>query len=263
MVELKTRGEIDMMRAAGRVVGAALTAVREHAAVGVPLRTLDEVAAAVIDEAGAKPSFLHYLPASASTPYPAVVCASVNDVVVHGIPGDYRLADGDLVSIDCGAHIDGWHGDSAISFIVGTPRAEDETLIAVTARALEAGIAAAVPGGKLGDIEHAVGVVGRAAGYGIPAELGGHGVGRAMHEEPHLRNEGRAGRGARLRAGLVLAIEPMFVAGGRDGIREDDDGWALRTADGSRAAHVEHTVAITDEGPVILTARDVPARARG
>lgn len=261
MVELKSRGEIEMMRAAGRVVSAALAAVRSHATVGVRLRDLDEVAATVMADAGARPSFLHYQPTFAVTPYPAVICASVNDVVVHGIPGDYRLADGDLVSIDCGACLDGWHGDAAITLTIGHPRPEDEQLIAVTTRALEAGIAAAQPGGRLGDIEHAVGLVGRSAGYGIPAELGGHGVGRSMHEEPHLRNEGRPGRGLRLRPGLVLAIEPMFIAGGHDGVREDDDGWTIRTVDGTRAAHVEHTVAITEDGPEILTRHEAPDTA--
>lgn len=259
MVELKTAAQIQTMAGAGRIIAAALAAVRQQAAVGVRLCELDEVAASVIADAGAKPSFLHYRPAFAATPFPAVICASVNDVVVHGIPGDYRLADGDLVSIDCGANVDGLHGDSAISFIVGNPRPGDSELIDTTVRALEAGIAAAVPDGRLGDIASAVGVIGRVGGYGIPRELGGHGVGRSVHEDPQLANEGSPGRGMRMRPGLVLAIEPMFLAGGRDGLVEDDDGWALRSADGSRAAHAEHTVAVTQDGPVVLTARAVLA----
>ncbi|HET8643726.1 MAG TPA: type I methionyl aminopeptidase [Pseudonocardiaceae bacterium] len=254
MIELKSPGQLDRMRAAGRLVAAALAAVRSHAAVGVSLRELDAVAAAVIADAGARSSFLHYRPRSAPTPYPAVICASVNDAVVHGIPTGYRLADGDLVSIDCGAIVDGWHGDSAISFTVGTPRPADLALIETTERALAAGIAACRPGAKLGDVSHAVGRVARAAGYGLLADHGGHGVGRAMHELPHVPNEGRPGRGMRLRPGLVIAIEPMLHAGGSDAYRIGEDGWTLYTADGSRAAHAEHTVAITPDGPVVLTA---------
>jgi methionine aminopeptidase, type I len=253
-VELKTDTELEAMRAAGRVVAKALQAVRTHAAVGVPLRELDAVAAEVIRESGAKPAFLNYKPGFAPTPFPAVICASVNDVVVHGIPNRYRLRDGDLVSIDCGARLDGWTGDAAISFIVGTPRPEDVRLVETTERALEAGIAAAVVGGRLGDIGHAIASVGRPAGYGIVTDFGGHGIGRRMHEDPSVPNESRPGRGLTLRHGLVLAIEPMFMAGGRDRYRTARDGWALHTIDGSRAAHVEHTVAITEDGPRVLTA---------
>jgi methionyl aminopeptidase len=254
VIELKTPAELDAMRVAGRVVASALTAVRVHAAVGVPLLELDEVAAAVMADAGATSSFQHYHPAFAPTPFTGVICASVNDVVVHGIPSDYRLADGDLVSIDCGAHVDGWHGDSAISFVVGTADPADLELIAVTQRALDAGIAAAQPGARLGDVSHAVGVIGRAAGYGIPADFGGHGIGRAMHEAPSVPNTGKAGRGLTLRPGMAIAIEPMFIAGGHDGYYPAADGWALHSADGSRAAHIEHSVAITEDGPRVLTA---------
>jgi methionyl aminopeptidase len=254
MIELKTRTELDAMRAAGRVVAAALAAMRERAAVGVTLLDLDAVAAQVIADARATPSFLHYQPRFAPTPYPATICASVNDAVVHGIPTGYQLADGDLLSIDCGAHLDGWCGDAAISFVVGSPDPRDIALVDATERALSAGIAAARPGNRLGDVSHAVGQVARRGGYGLLADYGGHGVGRAMHEPPHVPNEGRPGRGPRLVVGLVLAIEPMLIAGGRDGYRVDPDGWTLRTADGSRAAHAEHTVAITEDGPVVLTA---------
>lgn len=253
MIELKTSGELAAMREAGRVVADALAAVRAHAEVGVSLLDLDEAAAAVITKAGARPSFLHYHPSFASSPYPAVICASVNDAVVHGIPGRNRLADGDLVSIDCGAHLDGWCGDAAISFVVGRADPADLTLIATTEQALHAGIAAARPGQRLGDVSHAIGTVGRAAGYGLLDRHGGHGVGRAMHEAPHVPNEGRPGRGLLLRPGLVIALEPMLLAGGRDTYRTDADGWTVRTSDGSRAAHAEHTVAITDDGPRILT----------
>jgi methionyl aminopeptidase len=253
MVELKTRGEIEAMREAGRVVARALTAAREHAAVGVTLKELDEIAHSVITDAGATSPFLNYRPHFAMTPFPAVICTSVNDAALHGIPDAYRLEDGDLLSIDCGATLDGWTGDSAISFSVGRARLADERLIATTAAALDAGIAAATPDGKLGDISAAIAGVGRAASLGICGDFGGHGIGRQMHEDPHVANEGRAGRGLRLRPGLVLAIEPWFLAGGKDDYVVDDDGWTLRSADGSRAAHVEHTVAITDDGPWILT----------
>lgn len=253
MIELKTPTELDLMRAAGAVVADALAAVREHAAVGIRLRDLDAVAADSIAAAGALPSFLNYHPSFAPTPFPGVICASVNDVVVHGIPDDYRLADGDLVSIDCGAHLRGWHGDSAISFVVGRGADADRDLVATAEQALRAGIAAAVVGGRLGDIAHAIGEIGRAAGYGIPDDFGGHGIGRAMHESPSVPNDGTAGTGLILRPGMVLAIEPMFMAGGKDRYRFAEDGWAMHTVDGSRAAHVEHSVAITEAGPQVLT----------
>ncbi|MBZ9642294.1 M24 family metallopeptidase, partial [Streptomyces sp. PSKA30] len=163
---------------------------------------------------------------------------------------------GDLVSIDCGAELNGWVGDSAISFVVGTPRAADLRLIETAERALNAGIEAAVVGNRIGDIAHAVGSVCRSAGYGIMDGFGGHGVGRRMHEDPPVPNEGRPGRGLPLRHGMVLAIEPMLIAGGRDDYHTSPDGWTLRTNDGSRAAHTEHTVAITEAGPRILTARN-------
>jgi methionyl aminopeptidase len=253
MVEIKTDAAMDAMREAGRVVARALETTRAAARPGVSLRELDEVARQVIREAGAKPTFLDYHPPFAPVPYPAVICASVNDAIVHGIPGGYRLRDGDLLSIDCGAELDGWTGDSAISFTIGPPSAADQRLIDTARDALAAGIAAARPGSRIGDIAHAVGRTGRAAGYGIPQGFGGHGIGRRMHEAPDVPNEGRPGRGFPLRHGLVLAIEPMLLAGGLDGYHCAPDGWTLRTDDGSRAAHVEHTVAITDDGPRVLT----------
>ncbi|KNB52370.1 type I methionyl aminopeptidase [Streptomyces caatingaensis] len=253
MVEIKTDGELDAMREAGRVVARALAATRKAAEVGVRLRELDEVARGVLDEAGATSPFLGYRPSFAPSPFPGVICASVNDAVVHGIPGDYRLRDGDLVSVDCGARLDGWTGDAAISFIVGTPRPADVALVDATRRALDAGIAAARAGHRMGDVSHAIGSVAAAARCGMPADFGGHGIGRTMHEDPHVPNRGRPGRGFPLRHGLVLAIEPMLMAGGSDDYRTDADGWTLRTADGSRAAHIEHTVAVTEDGPRILT----------
>ncbi|GLX22802.1 MULTISPECIES: type I methionyl aminopeptidase [Streptomyces] len=254
MVQLKTDRSIDEMRAAGRVVAHALAAVREAARVGVSLLELDAVARAVLRDAGATSPFLGYRPHFAPVPFPAVVCASVNDAIVHGIPDGYRLRDGDLVSIDCGAKLRGWVGDAAVSFTVGRPRAEDLRLVETAERALAAGIAAAVPGNRIGDIAHAVGTVCRSAGYGIPEGFGGHGVGRTMHEDPGVPNEGPPGRGTKLRPGMVIAIEPMLIAGGTDDYACDPDGWTLRTTDGSRAAHAEHTVAVTAAGPRILTA---------
>jgi len=242
------------MRAAGRVVATALDEVRKQAAVGVSLAELDDVARSVLASHHATSPFLGYQPSFAHSPFPAVICASVNDAALHGIPGRYKLVDGDLVSIDFGATLGGWTGDSAISFTVGRPRPADLRLIDTAQRALMAGIAAARPGGRLGDVSAAIGAVARAAGYGLHTDFGGHGVGRSMHEPPSVPNDGKAGRGLKLEPGLVIAIEPWFMAGGLDAYRVDPDGWTLRTTDGSRAAHVEHTVAVTPAGPQILTA---------
>jgi methionyl aminopeptidase len=253
MVEIKTDTALETMREAGRVVANALAAVREAAAVGVRLRELDEAARTVLASAGARSPFLGYQPSFAPIPFPAVICASVNDALVHGIPDDYSLRDGDLVSIDCGAELDGWTGDAAISFTVGTSRPADRELIATTQQALDAGIAAAAIGHRIGDISHAISTVARKADCGMPTDFGGHGIGRRMHEDPHVPNYGRPGRGFPLRHGLALAIEPMLMAGGHNDYRTDVDGWTLRTIDGSRAAHIEHTIAITKDGPRILT----------
>jgi methionyl aminopeptidase len=253
MVEIKTDAALDAMREAGRVVARALAAVREAAGVGVSLQELDEAARSVLAEAGAGSPFLGYRPSFAPVAFPAVICTSVNDAVSHGIPTRYRLRDGDLVSIDCGAQLDGWTGDAAITFTVGTPRPGDLELIEATQQALDAGVAAAQVGSRIGDISHAIDTVARKAACGMPADFGGHGIGRRMHEDPHVPNRGRPGRGFPLRHGLVLAIEPMLMAGGQNTYRTDIDGWTLRTTDGSRAAHIEHTVAITDQGPRILT----------
>ena len=255
MVEIKTAGEIQAIRAAGRVVAQVLAAVCDQAKAGVRTAELDEVARDVLARAGAVSPFLGYQPGFAPVPFPAVICTSVNDAALHGIPGRYRLADGDLLSVDCGAVLDGWTADAAVSFTVGAPLTStaDARLIATTGDALRAGIAEAVPGARIGDISAAIGAAGRAAGYGICTDFGGHGVGRAMHEDPHVPNEGRPRRGHRLVPGLVIAIEPWFLAGGRDLYRIDRDGWTIRSGDGSRAAHAEHTVAVTDDGPQVLT----------
>jgi methionyl aminopeptidase len=253
MVEFKTESEIEAMAAAGAVVSEALRAVVDHARPGRTTADLDKVAADVLARHGAGSPFLNYHPSWAPSPFPAVLCASVNDAVVHGVPNGEVLADGDLVSVDFGATLRGWCGDAARSFIVGTPRPRDAALIAVTDAALAAGIAAVRPGNTLGDVGYAIGKVARGAGYGMLADHGGHGIGRTMHEAPHVPNEGRPGKGMKLRPGLVIAIEPMLIADGTDDYVHDSDGWTLRTATGARAAHSEHTVAITRDGARILT----------
>jgi methionyl aminopeptidase len=254
VVVLRSAAEIETLREAGRVVATTLAAVAAAAKPGVRLLDLDGLAAEVIAEAGAKPSFLGYQPGWAPVPYPGVLCLSLNEAIVHGIPDRRVLVDGDLLSIDCGAYIDGYHGDAALTIGVGTLDHDGRRLIETTARALAAGIAAARPGARLGDIGHAVESLARPAGYGLPPSLGGHGVGTAMHEDPHVSNTGRPGRGFPLREGLVIAIEPMLIESGRDGRHTLPDGWTVVTSDGSRAAHFEHTIAITADGPVILTA---------
>ncbi|MTV24308.1 type I methionyl aminopeptidase [Nitriliruptoraceae bacterium ZYF776] len=254
MIVRKSAQDIAALREAGRVVARAHERMQAAAAPGVTLRDLDEVARDVLREHGATSAFEGYQPHFATSPFPGVICSSVNDVIVHGIPDDRVLEDGDLVSIDFGAILDGWVGDAARSYVVGTARDEDLALIRGTEDALAAGIAASVPGNRIGDIAHAIGTIGRDRGYGIPEGWGGHGVGREMHEDPSVPNEGPPGRGLKLKAGLVIAIEPMFHAGGDDGFTLDDDGWTIRTADGSRASHSEHTIAVTADGPVILTA---------
>ncbi len=253
MVEIKTAGEIQAMRAAGQVVAQILAAVHDQAKAGMRLTELDEIARDVLAGAGAVSPFLGYQPGFAPAPFPAAICTSVNDAALHGIPGRYRLTEGDLLSVDSGATLDGWAADATISFTIGPPGPADAHLIATTGEALSAGIAAAVPGARIGDISAAIGAVGRAAGYGICTDFGGHGIGRAMHEDPHIPNEGSPRRGRRLVPGLVIAIEPWFLAGGKDVYQIDDDGWTIRSGDGSRAAHIEHTVAVTEDGPQVLT----------
>ena len=253
MVELKTAGEIEAMAAAGAVVARALAETRSAAAPGVRLVELDQLARDVLSDAGATSPFLGYQPSFAHTPYPGVLCLSVNDAVLHGIPDRYRLRDGDLLCVDCGATLDRWTGDAATSFCIGQANGCDARLLERTEAALGAGIAAAQPGARIGDVSAAIGAVAREAGYGLHTDFGGHGVGHTMHESPHIPNDGRPGRGLRLQAGITIAIEPWFLAGGEDAYRVDDDGWTLRSADGSRGAHFEHTIAVTDEGPRILT----------
>jgi methionyl aminopeptidase len=254
MVAFKTPRELAIMREAGRVVARTLERVAQAAAPGVRLAELDAIAARTIKEHEARPSFLHYHPRWAPTPYPATLCLSVNDVVVHGIPDTRALRAGDILSIDCGAVLGGYHGDAAITIPIGSVDAAAARLMEVTEQALRRGIEAAVAGSRLGDIGHAVQSVARAAGYGILDGCGGHGIGTAMHEDPAVPNTGRPRRGMRLHEGLTIAIEPMFIEGGHDDGRVLPDGWTIATADRSRAAHFEHTIAVTADGPVVLTA---------
>jgi methionyl aminopeptidase len=253
-VAFKTPHELAIMREAGRVVARTLDRVAQVAAPGVQLAELDAIAARSIKEHEARPSFLHYHPRWAATPYPATLCLSVNDVVVHGIPDTRVLETGDILSIDCGAELGGYHGDAAITLPIGTVDAAATRLMETTSEALRRGIDAAVTGNRIGDIGHAVESVARGAGYGILAGCTGHGVGTAMHEDPAVPNTGRPRRGLRLREGLTIAIEPMFIEGGHDDGHVLGDGWAIATVDGSRAAHFEHTIAVTSDGPVVLTA---------
>ena len=253
MIELRTPAEIEQMRPAGRFVADVLEQTAAAAHVGVNLLELDALAHDLIRRRGAESCYIDYHPSFGASPFGKVICTSVNDAVLHGLPHDYRLQDGDLLTLDFAAGVDGWVADSAVSLVVGTPRDEDLRLIETTRRALAAGIQAAQPGGRIGDISAAIAAVAHAEGYSINTQFGGHGVGRTMHGDPHISNDGRAGRGYPLRPGLVIAIEPWFLAT-TDEIYTDRDGWTLRSANGSRGAHSEHTVAITPEGPLVLTA---------
>jgi methionyl aminopeptidase len=254
VIELLTPTEIDRMRPAGRFVAQVLTALEDAADVGVNLLELDALAHRMIRDRGAESCYIDYHPSFGASPFGKVLCTSVNDAVLHGLPHDYALVDGDLLSVDFAASVDGWVCDSALTVQVGTPREEDQRLVATTREALAAAIDAVRPGNRLGDVSAAIGEVARAAGYGVNLQFGGHGVGRTMHGDPHVPNDGRPGKGMRLQPGLVIAIEPWFMAG-TDEIYTDPDGWTLRSVDGSRGAHSEHTVAVTDAGPVVLTER--------
>lgn len=257
-MELRTPGEIDAMAEAGQVVAKVLAATRQAAVeqldAGVTGKDLDAVAAQVLSDNGADSCYVGYHPAWAPSPYPAVLCVSVNDVVVHAIPDDKQLQPGDVVSVDFACSKDGWCADAALTFVLGpTPDPAVLTMIDTAERSLSAGIAEMRRGNQLGDVSHAIGATARADGYGLLADHGGHGIGREMHGSPFVENEGRAHRGPKLKSGLVLCLEPMLQLGGRDDYRHTADGWGVATADGSVACHVEHTVAITDDGPRVLT----------
>ncbi|MCW2819928.1 MAG: methionine aminopeptidase type, partial [Marmoricola sp.] len=244
MIELRSPAEIEQMRPAGRFVADVLAALERAAGVGVNLLELDALAARMIAERGATSCYVDYHPSFGAMPFGKVLCTSVNDAVLHGLPHDYTLRDGDLLSVDFAASVDGWVADSAVSLVVGTPAQADLDLIDTTERALAAAIEVARPGHRLGDISAAIAAVARADGLSINTDFGGHGVGRTMHGDPHVANDGRPGRGLKLQPGLVIAIEPWFLQT-TDQLYTDKDGWTLRSGDGSRGAHSEHTIAIT------------------
>jgi len=249
-VTIKRPAEIGRMRAAGAILADILEVLRAELRPGVSTGELDEIAARMIRDAGAVSSFMGY---GSNPPFPGVICASINDEVVHGIPSPRRLiADGDLVSIDIGCIVDGWHADCARTWIVGEVPREVSDLVDATRRGMEAGIAAAVPGNRLGDVGHAIESVAHERGYGIVRPFVGHGIGRSMHEEPQVANYGRPGTGLLIEAGMCFAIEPMFNLGG-DEVFVEDDGWTVRTADGGLSAHFENTISVTDAGPELLT----------
>lgn len=252
MVELKTPAEIEKMRVTGQFVAQTLSEVRERARVGVNLLELEALVRERIRERGAVSCYWDYAPSFGRGPFRNTICLSVNDAVLHGLPFDYALRDGDMLTADLAVGIDGWVADAATTVIVGTPADADARLAAATEEALAAAIAVAVPGNRIGDISATIAAVASAHGYPVNNQFGGHGLGRTMHEDPHISNIGHPGRGMRLQTGLTIAIEPWFAAT-TDKIVVDPDGWTLRSADGSRTAHSEHTIAVTADGPQILT----------
>jgi methionyl aminopeptidase len=243
---VRSADEIDKMRKAGKVVAEMHEKIRAAIKPGVTTAQLDKIGRQVIDRRGARSNFLGY------HGFPAVICASPNDVIVHGIPGDYRLKEGDIISIDCGAIVQGYHGDAAFTAGVGTISDEAQRLLEVTEASLFAGIEQMVDGNRIGDIGHAVQKVAEGAGFGVVREYVGHAIGTEMHEKPEVPNFGRPGKGARLKVGNVFAVEPMVNVGAPE-TRLLDDGWSVVTADGSLSAHFEHSIAITEDGPEVLT----------
>ena len=252
MITIKSRREFVKMARAGAAVAAVHAAVRDAARPGVSLVELDEIGAAVIADHRCTSSFLGY-----HGTYPATLCLSPNDAIVHGIPNDHRLREGDILSVDAGAIFEGFHGDAAFTMPIGEISDQATRLIQVTEEGMWAGVRMVHKGSRLGDIGAAVAAVGQTHGYGVVEEYVGHGIGRAMHEEPQVPNYGEPGRGMRLRVGMALCVEPMFNLGSRH-TKVDADGWTVRTADGSLSAHFEHTVAITPDGSMIFTASPEP-----
>lgn len=253
MIEILNNAELARAAITGQLVGTILHDLKARIRVGTNLLEVDRWAKAMILDADATSCYVDYDPSFGRGPFGHYICTGVNDAVLHGKPHDYRLAEGDLLTLDLAIVKNGVAADAAISFIVGSPReAADEALIDVTERALAAAIAAARPGARVGDISHAIGTVLASAGYEINMEFGGHGIGSTMHQDPHVANDGRAGRGVRLRSGMLLAIEP-WVMSDTNQLITDDDGWTLRSATGCRTAHTEHTVAIVEDGARILT----------
>jgi len=253
MIEILSTAELARARDTGALVAGILQALRSRTTVGTNLLDIDRWAQTMILEAGARSCYVDYAPSFGRGPFGHYICTGVNDAVLHGLPHDYALADGDLLTLDLAVSLGGVAADAAISFLVGGAKPpQSVAMIETTERALSAGIAAAVPGARVGDVSHAIGSVLGAAGYPINTEFGGHGIGSTMHQDPHVANTGRPGRGYRLRPGLLLALEPWVMADTAE-LVTDADGWTLRSATGCRAAHSEHTIAITDAGPEILT----------
>ena len=253
MIEILTPAEVARGRETGALVGHILHTLKGRSTVGTNLLDIDRWAKEMILGAGAVSCYVDYAPSFGRGPFGHYICTAVNDAVLHGMPHDYTLADGDLLTLDLAVILDGIAADAAISFVVGpTQPAESVALIDATERALAAGIAAANPGARIGDISHAIGTVLEEAGYPVNTEFGGHGIGSTMHQDPHVVNTGRPGRGFTLRPGLLLALEPWVMAD-TDVLVTDADGWTLRSATGARTAHTEHTVAITEHGAEILT----------
>ncbi|GEO94379.1 type I methionyl aminopeptidase [Kocuria turfanensis] len=253
MIEILHPGETARAKDTGALVAGILQTLRNRITVGTNLLDIDRWTRTMILEAGALSCYVDYAPSFGRGPFGHYICTAVNDAVLHGRPHDYELADGDLLTLDLAVSRDGLAADSAISFLVGGAEPpESVALIDATERALAAGVAAAVPGARVGDISHAIGAVLGAAGYPVNTEFGGHGIGSTMHQDPHVANTGRPGRGYRLRSGLLLALEPWAMEDTAE-LVTDADGWTLRSATGCRAAHSEHTIAITDDGPEILT----------
>lgn len=255
MIELKTPGEIDKMAVTGQFVAETLAELSGMARPGVNLLDLEHHTRRLIQRRGAVSCYWDYSPSFGRGPFRNVICLSVNDAVLHGLPRDYVLRAGDVLSLDLAVSIDGWVADSAVTVIVDSASEDDERLVQSTRTALDAGIAVAVPGARMGDISAAIGDVAAIHGYQVNTAFGGHGLGRTMHEDPHVPNQGRRGHGLTLRPGLTLALEPWWAAT-TTAIVVDPDGWTIRSADGSRCAHSEHTIAITEDGPRVLTRLD-------
>jgi methionyl aminopeptidase len=253
MIEILNAAELVRARASGALVAGILQTLSNRVAVGTNLLEIDRWVRDMIDDAGAESCYVDYAPSFGRGPFGHYICTSVNDAVLHGLPHDYLLADGDLLSLDLAVSLDGVAADSAVSLVVGASRpSESVAMIDTTRRALAAGIAAARPGARIGDISHAIGSVLTEAGYPVNTDFGGHGIGSTMHQDPHVPNIGRPGRGYTLRPGLLLALEPWIMVDTAE-LVTDPDGWTLRSATGCRTAHSEHTIAITDDGAEILT----------